>query len=31
VLEANPQEAAAHQARLDAIKKNSGHCLWNDL
>jgi DNA polymerase-3 subunit epsilon len=31
VVEANPQEAAAHQARLDAIKKNSGHCLWNDL
>jgi DNA polymerase-3 subunit epsilon len=31
VLVANEQEIAAHEARLKAIKKNSGHCLWNDL
>ena len=31
VLAANDQEIAAHEARLKAIKKNSGHCLWNDL
>ncbi|MFC1689389.1 DNA polymerase III subunit epsilon [Pseudomonadota bacterium] len=31
VLEANPQEAAAHQARLETIQKKSGHCLWKDL
>jgi DNA polymerase-3 subunit epsilon len=30
VLAANDQEIAAHEARLKAIKKNSGHCLWND-
>jgi len=31
VLTANPQEAAAHEARLHAIQEKSGHCLWNDL
>ena len=31
VLVANEQEIAAHEARLKAIKKNSGHCLWNEL
>jgi len=31
VLTANAQEVAAHEARLKAIKENSGHCLWNEL
>jgi len=31
VVEANPGEVAAHKARLEAIQKESGHCLWNDL
>lgn len=31
VLMANDQETAAHEARLKAIKTNSGHCLWNDI
>jgi DNA polymerase-3 subunit epsilon len=31
VLVANEQEIAAHEARLKAIKENSGHCLWNEL
>jgi DNA polymerase-3 subunit epsilon len=31
VLAANEREVAAHEARLKAIKTNSGHCLWNDL
>jgi DNA polymerase-3 subunit epsilon len=31
VLAANEQEIAAHEARLKAIKKKSGHCLWNEL
>ena len=30
VMEANAEEMAAHQARLDAIHKNSGHCLWKE-
>jgi len=31
VLMANEQEITVHEARLKAIKKNSGHCLWNEL
>ena len=31
VLVANEQEIAAHEARLKAIKENSGRCLWNDV
>lgn len=31
VLTANQPEMAAHEARLKAIKENSGHCLWNEL
>jgi len=30
VLTANPQELAAHEARVRAIQEKSGHCLWND-
>jgi DNA polymerase-3 subunit epsilon len=31
VIEANPQEAEAHKARLKTIQEESGHCLWNHL
>jgi DNA polymerase-3 subunit epsilon len=31
VMEANPAELTAHEARLKAIQKESGHCLWKDL
>lgn len=31
VLVANEQEIAAHEARLKAIKDNSGRCLWNEI
>ena len=31
VLRADPQELALHQARLEAIAKESGNCLWLDL
>jgi len=31
VLTANQPEMAAHEARLKAIKENSGHCLWDEL
>jgi DNA polymerase-3 subunit epsilon len=31
VLTANPQELSAHQARVRAIHKKSGHCLWNKV
>jgi DNA polymerase-3 subunit epsilon len=31
VLQANEQEIAAHEARLKAIRENSGHCLWEEL
>ena len=31
VLQANDEELAAHEARLQAIQEESGHCLWNEL
>jgi len=31
VLTANPLEISAHEARIQAIKEKSGHCLWNEL
>lgn len=31
VLRASEEENAAHQARLEAIRKNSGQCLWMEL
>jgi DNA polymerase-3 subunit epsilon len=31
VIAANEEELAAHEARILAIRKKSGHCLWNDL
>ena len=31
VLTANAQETTAHESRIKAIQKKSGHCLWNDL
>jgi DNA polymerase-3 subunit epsilon len=31
ILTASDEEIAAHEARLQTIKKKSGHCLWNDL
>jgi DNA polymerase-3 subunit epsilon len=31
VLTANPQEMAVHEARIQAIQKSSGHCLWHKL
>jgi DNA polymerase-3 subunit epsilon len=31
VLMANDEEIAAHEARLEAIRKKAGHCLWRDL
>jgi DNA polymerase-3 subunit epsilon len=30
VVEANPDEVAAHLKRLETIQETSGHCLWND-
>lgn len=30
VMEANPEEVAAHLRRIKAIQEKSGHCLWND-
>jgi DNA polymerase-3 subunit epsilon len=31
VLQPSDAELAAHQARLEAIRESSGHCLWKDL
>lgn len=31
VLRADEEEQAAHEARLQAIRQNSGHCLWSEL
>ncbi len=31
VMEANPEEVAAHLARVEEIQKKSGHCLWKDI
>jgi DNA polymerase-3 subunit epsilon len=31
VMEANPEEVAAHLSRLEKIQEKSGHCLWKDL
>jgi DNA polymerase-3 subunit epsilon len=31
VLQPSEAEFAAHRARLEAIQKASGHCLWKDL
>lgn len=31
VLRADARELALHEARLDAIQKESGHCLWFEL
>jgi DNA polymerase-3 subunit epsilon len=31
VLQPSDEELAAHKARLEAIQKASGRCLWNDL
>jgi DNA polymerase-3 subunit epsilon len=31
VLAANDQEIAAHEARLQAIREKSGHCLWEEF
>lgn len=30
VLAATEQEVALHQARLESIRENSGHCIWTD-
>jgi DNA polymerase-3 subunit epsilon len=30
VLTANAREAQAHEARIRAIRKKTGHCLWSD-
>jgi DNA polymerase-3 subunit epsilon len=31
VIRADTDEAAAHEARLKAIRENAGHCLWLEL